>query len=105
PRRADRLRHERKKPRLVQAKHANPDMALDRALILDIPSHFDPTLLVVVERLRAGRRVYGHASAARDEADDAVARKRIATTPEANEHVVQVGHGDRVSGLASAFRD
>ena len=66
-----------------------------------VPRDFHSAFLIVVDGFGAGGGVDRDAATAGDEADDAVAGKRIAAASEADQHVIEIGDDDRVAGFAA----
>src|SRR5581483_7000785 len=84
--RAEGLPHRREDARAVRRDDAQLHLAID--LRARVPRDLDAALGIGVERLRAAAPVNGETAPTRDEAEDVVARERIAAPRVANEHVV-----------------
>src|SRR6185369_13864411 len=66
-----------------------------------VPLDLDPALRIAFHHTQAVDGVDGDAAAAGDEADDALARQRIAAAAEAHHHVVDAAHAHAALRLAA----
>src|SRR5690606_33734439 len=90
--RAERLADDRENSGLVRGRHAELNRAVD--LRPRVPLHVDAPLGLGIEGPLTLAPVNRDATSARDEADDPVARQRIATLRVAHEHVVDPAHAN-----------
>src|SRR5690349_16344709 len=72
-------------------------MPLNRLLVLNIPLNIHTALYIVIQRLRASRNMNRHAPATSNKSNNAITRKWVATPPESNQNIIEVGNRDRIS--------
>src|SRR5437660_354328 len=84
--------------KFVVAENRQLDRVSRRRTVVSRPLNVDLPLRLVQEirHVRAAHRMYRHALAARDVADDALAANWVATSRAIHQHISLPAHGDRV---------
>jgi hypothetical protein len=82
---ADRAGNRSQHAGLIDADHLEADRS--DAVGAALPDDLDAPMRIALQHARTVDGMHGHAAAARDEPEDALAGERVATAPEADQHV------------------